>query len=397
MKRRLTLVAAAATLALAGCASATPSSPSDSPLPTASAGHGAREGAQEVAEPQSALLSVSADGEVGVLDLLSGDEQTLGTIGSPQAIASDGRYGFVTTDAGLEVVDGGAWSWDHGDHFHFYRGEPAVEGVVEGSGPAVVTGPPLSTSGPTGIFFEGSGEAVALDMEALDAGEIVERFRLDTGADSGVVAPAGEYTVVATDDGSGAAVYDAGGEVVEDAGEECADPSGAIATRVGTVIGCADGALLATTDAGPVEFERIPYPSDEPRAEAFAGRKNRPTVAALSGEQAFWLLDTRERSWTRVEVDRPLAQVVAADDADRNVVAVDADGRVVVFGPDGAERGATDPIASEGSTLVVDAQRAYLSSPEAGVVYEIDYADGARVARELATPTAPDAAIEVGR
>lgn len=110
-------------------------------------------------------------------------------------------------------------------------------------------------------------------------------------------------------------------------------------------------------------------------------------MTGLSGESAFWLLDTRTRTWTRTEVDASLTDVAAADDADGSVVALDSDGRVRVFGDDGSERGATEPIADEGSTLVVDAQRAYVSVPSSGTVYEIDYADDARIAREL-TPEA---------
>lgn len=386
----------AAVLLLAGCAPA--STADESPAPTPTSAHGTRDGAAENAEPQSTLLSVSADGDVGLFDLLTDETTELGAVGSPLALDSDGRFGFVSTPDGIDVVDSGVWSWDHGDHFHYYRADPGLPGAIPGSGKAAITTPPLSTSGATGLFFAGSGEAVAIDMAALDRGEVSEWFRLQVEADSGVVAPAGDYAIVAVDDGSGTArVYDDAGSLVEDVSAPCADPAGAITTRVGTVIGCSGGALIATADTGSVEFETVPYPSDAPRATAFAGRKNRPTVAALSGERAFWLLDTRSRSWSRADVNHELTQVAAADDADGNVVAIDASGRVRVFGPDGSDRGSTDPIASEGSTLTVDTDRAYVSAPDSGIVYEIDYADGARIARELTPATAPDVAIEVGR
>lgn len=380
----------AAILMLAGCAAGAPAA--EEPI-TPPPDHGAHAGADEAGEPQTAVLSVSPEGEVTALDLLTGDDTSIGSVDVPSAIASGGRYGFVTTASGVDIVDGGAWSWDHGDHFHFYRGEPGIRGSVAGEGPVVVSTPPLATRGATGLFFS-DGTAVAIDMAALDEGEIDEWFRIDTGADSGVVAPAGSYAVIAS---SGTArVYDDAGEETG-ATADCADPSGAIATRVGTVIGCDDGALLATSDAGPVEFERIPYPADSPRATAFAGREGRPTVAALSGKNAFWLLDTRARTWSRTEVDQALTDVVAADDVDGNVVAIDADGRVRVYGSNGSERGATEPIADEASTLVVDAQRAYLSAPSAGIVYEIDYADDARIARELTPGSGLAVSTVVGR
>lgn len=396
MKIRLA-AAPVAVLVLAGCAPAATTAP-PSPDTSAPAAHGERAGAIEMAAPQSTLLSVAADGAVGLLDLLTEETRELGTIGAPTAIDSDGRFGFVSTQQGIDVVDSGVWSWDHGDHFHHYRAEPRLTGSLPGEGPVSVTTPPLSTSGATGLFFSGSGDAVAVDMASLDGGEISEWFRLPTEANSGVVAPAGDYAVVAVDDGSDTAVvYDDEGELVDGSSAPCVDPAGAIATRAGTVIGCADGALIAMTDSGSVTFDRAPAPSDAPRATEFAGRKNRPTVAALSGDRAFWLLDVREREWERVEVSHDLVAVAAADDADGNVVAIDADGVVRVFGPDGSDRGSTDPIAHESSTLTVDTERAYVASPAEGVVYEIDYADAARIARVLTTATSPDAAVEVGR
>ena len=48
-------------------------------------------------------------------------------------------------------------------------------------------------------------------------------------------------------------------------------------------------------------------------------------------------------------------------------------------------------------SLFVDGQRAYLNAPAEGVVHEIAYADGGRIARSLETPTEPVLFAEVGR
>ncbi|MGO1255696.1 MAG: hypothetical protein ACTH1G_02595, partial [Microbacterium gubbeenense] len=61
------------------------------------------------------------------------------------------------------------------------------------------------------------------------------------------------------------------------------------------------------------------------------------------------------------------------------------------------DRGSTEPIADEDSTLVVDTQRAYVSVPSAGTVYEIDYADNARIARELVPEAGLAVSTVVGR
>ncbi len=385
-------------LGLAGCAT----TPADPAPETDGGGHGDVAGADQVAEPQSQLISVDAAGSVGLMDLLTDETSELGSIGTPEAIASDGRYAFVTTSDGLEIVDGGRWSWDHGDHFHYYRADAAIVGTLDGSGPAAVTGAPLATAGGTGVFFSGSGDAVLLDNEALSQGEVRERFRVSTGASGGAVAPVGDGAIVAAQGSTDALVYDATGERVD--AVPCDAPSGAITTRVGTVVGCADGALLATDDGGEAAIERIPYPDGAPeRALAFDGRKNRPTVSGLSGDGGIWLLDTRERAWTHVPTDRPLVAAVAADDDEGHIVALDESGRVVVSDGDGKRAAESDPLVAESLRsdavvdLVVDDQRAYLSDPSNGVVHEIDYADGARVAREIATPTDPTVATELGR
>lgn len=402
---------ALASLVLAGCAAEAADAPTTDEAPTEEQpgdGHGHVEGAQELGEPQPRLVSVSSDGTVGVLDLLTEEAEEIGSVGAPIRAASDGRFAFVETDEGVDVVDGGAWSWDHGDHFHYYAADPALPGSIPGEGPVAVATPPLATAGGTGLFSSGSGDAVLVDMKALSEGEVSELFRLETDASAGVVAPVGDAAVVALADGSDAGlarVVDAEGSPtgVEEA---CEDPSGAIATRVGTVVGCADGALLAVAPGGDVTLERIPFPDDAAeRPLAFDGRKNRPTVAGLSGSDGFWLLDTRAGEWTHAEVDATLVRVVAADDDDENVVALDDEGRVRVFGRDGEERAATEPLVADalagteasGVSLTVDTQRAYLGDPVAGVVHEIDYADGARIARELTPATSPAVSAEVGR
>lgn len=382
--------------ALAACASEAPEQVA--PAATSDAGHGEIAGAEEVSEPPLALLSIDANGTVGSIDLLSGEASEIGTVGAPSALASDGRYAFVTTADGLEIVDSGRWSWDHGDHFHYYLAEPSIVGTVPGSGDATVTTGALSTTGSTGVFFAGSGEAVLLDNAALADGEVEERFRVETGETSGVVAPLENGALVSL--GDELVYHDSVGEPTG-ASVACDAASGTITTRVGLVVGCADGAVLATWEGSAPVFEQIPYPADASadRALAFDGRKGRPTVSAVAGTAGFWLLDSREPAWALVETETPLATVVAVDDADGQVVALDTDGRVHVYAAaSGEQLAVTEPLLETvGGTesLTVDGQRAYLSDPTASVVYEIDYADGARIARTLETTA--DFVTEVGR
>lgn len=379
----------------------------------AGSGHGEIEGAEEVAEPQLHLVSIDRTGAVGMLNLLDGTSSEPGGIDPPTAVTSDGRYLFADTDSGVEIVDSGVWTWDHVDHFHYYRTSPSVLGTVAGEGSAVVTTSGNATTGGTGVFFPESGEAVLLSNEALSEGRIEEVFRLETEPHDGLAAPLGSGALVTSVDESGRAsgvgFHGADGSPVDGATAPCADAQGAATTRIGVVVGCADGALLATYSESEPRFEHIAFPdgTQAPRATDFRGRKGRPAVAALAGDQGFWLLDTRAREWRFVPTEAPLVQVSAASDDDSHVVAVDRQGRIRVFdGEAGAEIAATDGLLAEalatpeiaaGIELTVDRERAYVNDPVTGVVHEIDYRGDARVARSLETPTSPDFVAETGR
>ena len=188
---------------------------------------------------------------------------------------------------------------------------------------------------------------------------------------------------------------------------ECPDARGTITTRVGAVIGCADGALLATVADGELSLEHIPYPpgTTAAPATAFANREGRPTVAALAGGEGIWLLDTRERSWALLPAPAPLVQVTAVDDEAQHVLALADDGRVLVLdGITGALLAETPPLVAESLSrgdgeplLIADDQRAYLNAPTEQRLYEIDFADAGRIAREFATDTTPAFVVETGR
>ncbi|MCM3502616.1 ABC transporter [Microbacterium sp. P26] len=396
--RRLPVVGLLGVLALTGCAA-----PADAPAAEPVDTHGAIAGASELAEPALGLTTIDADGQVSHLDLLEETTADLGRVRAPQAVHSDGRYLFAADAAGLSIVDSGVWTWDHVDHFHYYRAPARVLGEVAGEGVATVATSNSSTTGGTGVFFPDSGEAVLLDTEALSNGEIVERFRLERAAGEGLVVPVGSFAAVASSDA--VTLHEADG--TELAGSTpCAAPTGTITTRVGAVIGCQDGALLVTVaDAGPV-VEQIPYPAGTtaPRATAFSNREGRPTVAAVAGDAGVWMLDTRERSWTLVPTPEPVVQASAVDDNAQNLLALTADGRVLVLDGETGELRAQTPAlvgaslaAGQSVSLIADQQRAYLNGPAEGRLWEIDFADGARVAREFEPSQTPLFVAETGR
>ena len=407
MRSRITLLAltGALTVALAACGTTPAEPPSGG---TTDDGHGDIAGAEEVAEPQLGLTSINPHGTVSHLDLLDESVTDIGEIPAPTDMATDGRYLFAETRDGVEIVDSGVWTWDHVDHFHYYRAEPALLGAVDGEGDATVATTNLSTTGGTGISFAGSGDAVLLDTQALSKGEISELFRIEREPHDGLVVPVGSFALVTeATDGIGTSVrgYTVDGEETG-LEEPCATPAGTITTRVGAVIGCEDGALLAHVDGDELQVERIPYPEGTamPAARDFDNREGRPTVAGLAGSEGIWVLDTRARSWTLLPSPAPLVHVTAVDDEDGHLLALAQDGRVLVLDDEsGAVVAETPPLAAESltagmaPTLIADQHRAYLSAPAEHRLYEIDYADAARVARTFDTATEPAFVAETGR
>lgn len=400
-------------LLLAGCGSP---STAQAPTPEASEpassgnGHGAISGAAEVAEPQLRLVAIDAEGETSMLDLLNGTQSRLGKVRPPADVSTDGRYVFAAGNTGVDIVDSGAWTWDHVDHFHYYRAEAKNIGRVDGGGTATIATGMLSTAGTTGMFFPTSGEAVLLDNAALAGGSISETLRFKTAPHAGLIAPLGEGAVVTESNNAGKAArlraIDAKGE--ELASIACPAAAGTIATRVGLVIGCSDGAVIATAEGATPEFERIPYPQGAAApATEFDGRKSRPTVAGLSTDAGVWLLNTRQRTWEWLPTSTPVIAAATVDDAERHVVVIGTDGTVQVYNASSKEPVAStkplvsaslaDPAYADKIQLTVDAQRAYINAPSEGLVYEIDFADDARIARTLELPTKPLHFVETGR
>ncbi|WP_431795103.1 ABC transporter [Microbacterium enclense] len=397
---RLLSLSLVSLLALAGCAATDPTA--SPPEPTTDT-HGEIAGAAELAEPALGLTSIDAEGRVSHLDLLDESTADLGAVRSPRAVHSDGRYLFAADETGVSIVDSGVWTWDHVDHFHYYRAEARVLGDVEGRGVATVVTSNSSTTGGTGVFFPDSGDAVLLDTEALSKGRIEESFRLSGEPGAGLVVPVGSFAAVAT--GDVVTLHTADGAPTDDSAA-CIEPAGTITTRVGAVIGCQDAALLVHVEDEKPVVERIPYPAGAtaPRAVAFANREGRPRVAALAGDAGIWVLDTRARAWTLLAAPEPIVQVTAVDDADANLLALTPDGRVLVLdGETGARRAASLPLvaaslaAGANATLVADHQRAYLNGPIEGRLWEIDFADGARIAREFVPERTPTFFAETGR
>ncbi|WP_194420607.1 hypothetical protein [Microbacterium abyssi] len=395
MRSRLAAVCGILILALTAC-SAAPGN-AGSPSSDTGDGHGEIAGAHELAEPALHLTTIDAEGTVHHLDLLDEGQSVLAGIEPIDDLVSDGRYLFGIREGSVTVIDSGVWTWSHIDHFHYYEAPAKVIGEITGPGSAAVVPGEVGV----GMLFE--GEAVLIETPALADGEIVESFRIPVDAHDGLVVPLTQGAAVTEPDATGAVqalrMIAADGTTGESVA--CAAAAGTIITVVGTVVGCADGAVLSV-GGDPGEWERIAYPADaaaqaHQRAMSFAARKSRPTVAALAGDTGFWLLDTRERTWSLHDIGEELVQVAAVDDDASRVLALTADGAVLILS-DGEITARTEPLVAAslddpglaaGVTFVVDQNRAYLNGPAEQTMWEIDPADGARISRTFETGAAP--------
>ncbi|GAB3547325.1 lipoprotein [Arthrobacter tumbae] len=388
---------------LAACATPDAGTQPDagSQTPAETAPHGYIAGAQENSEPQTGLLTLDREtGEAQLLSLLTEETVDAGTFGPVSTVHQDGRYTFITTDDGMDVFDTGAWTVAHGDHDHYYSAEPGVVGTLELEDPGAVAG----NGSVIAVFSDSEGYASLYLREDLDAGRIVETGRITTSPHRGVAVPFEDFFLVSV----------AGADGIPDGVEvrnlddqtvlpkaRCPGLSAHAQTRAGVVFSCTDGALLITEDDGAFAAEHIPYPADasaEP-ADTLNHRPGSNELAGPAGDTGVWHLDVSERVWTFLETPVPVVAASAVGGDTQRVLAVSTDGSLLSLNP---ESGAVlnqvpllEHVEDSVPQLRIDTSRAYVSDPNGSTVYEIDYADGLRVARSFDVPSA-DFLLETG-
>ncbi|MFD6268642.1 zinc ABC transporter permease AztB [Nocardia asteroides] len=402
-------VAALAVLPLAGCGSG------EEPAVVAETPHGFVEGAEEMSEAQTRLIVTDArTGETRVVDLLS-EKVTPFAAGSvvaqsgsdpmPTRLAGDGRFGFVSSGGRYTIVDGGAWTVDHGDHRHYYSAPIRAVGG-DSAGPSEGSSGAAPGSGDRGgvwvsahsdavltVAVSAAGESSVFDRAALGAGTVAPPRRIE-----GIAVPYAERLVV-VDRAGQVTTRERDGSAARTQPVTCADPRGQAVTRRGVVFGCADGALVVAQRDGAFVAEKIPYPAPPAdRATAFTHRPGSTTLTALAGRHGVWTLDIRAKTWTLT----PVADAVAVNTAGEGA-------SLLVLTRDGVLRG-LDPVtgaetarlallagpADEHATIHVDPDRAYVNDARARTVHEIAYNDNLRVARTFPLDIDPTLMVETG-
>lgn len=340
------------------------------------------EGPRESERPLTHLVLVEKQtGAAAVLDGAEAVETAVGEFGPIDAVSGDGRYAYLRGDVGLTILDGGAWTFDHGDHAHYYEATPAVVGRVEGRFVAV------QGQGALTVARRDDGAVQPLDRNAFARGEVSRLPGPSEKADAAVAF--GRDVITVTDRG-----LVRNGDRAAMLGH-CPAVTGAAVLRRAVVLGCGGGALRITRRGGALAAESIPFGDVGPRMPLgpFGYRRQANSLAAVAGDEV-WLLNGLR--WTSM----PLPGVVAVNTAGGDtVLALTRDGTLHALDmAAGVRTGQVEVLGTPLGTPVIEvgAGRAYVNDAAARAVHEIDYSNGLRVVRTHPTNVTPDFMVAAG-
>lgn len=377
-------------LLLAGCGS--PETPTES---TTSAAHDDTGiDAQESKDPVTRLVLVEPDtGATVVFDAAEETETSLGEFGGTDGISGDGRFAYLRGADAITVVDGGSWTFDHGDHSHYYVEPAGVAGHLDGRFADAVGQRTLT------VVRRDDGTVDVLDRDALGEHRVTTVDGFGPLRDIAEIAPLGEDLVTVTRAGVISAVGPDGS--AQPLGQ-CPGATGASMVSGALIFGCADGAVRIAKRAGKLTADPMPFGNARPATKVgpLSYRYGGSTLAAVTTDEV-WVLDGRRGAWASVRVPGAIAANAVSGDS---VLVLTADGQLRRFDTKtGAQTAAVPlfdgPVPSAGPTPVieVDADRAYINDAAGRAVYEVDYRDGLRLARTLKTSIAPGFMVETGR
>lgn len=370
--------------------------------------HGYVAGAEEASEAQTTMAVAERGSDTVHLLPLSAEHQDRAKAIEldihAERLEQDGRFVYVS-DGGrtIEIIDSGAWTVDHGDHVHFYRAQPRSLGSLTLEAPATT----IVGNGERTVIGSADGTVTVLDRGALeDGGRADDAARagrsIDTDSSTALAAPLDDGLVLAVGDDPARPAdrlvfTDAEGST-SGPEQECVAPEGVAILRAGVAIGCRDG--VALFDPGPEPaFRLLTYgESTALRADGF-GYRPRSNEAAAPAGGGLWSVDAAHTELRHVAVPGAVIASAASPADDATALALDEIGTLRSLDRDTGEvlaQAALDGVTGK-SALELDSQRAYVTAADKRAVYEIDYADGLRVARSLAVPVRPDLMVEVGR
>ncbi|WP_434739382.1 hypothetical protein [Micromonospora sp. SH-82] len=379
------------TLALSACAS------SDDPTAVEETPHGYVAGAEELAEPRSAIAyATRGDQRLHLLDLTATTEKEIVLSLGAERVTEDGRFVYVGDgDRRLEIVDTGVWTVDHTDHVHYYLAPARSVGTLTLDAPVTtVAGFEAHTTVGTA-----DGKVTVLDRRELEAGKVAELATIDSGSSSALAVPYAKQLLVAVGDDPGQpanriTAMSERGERTGALDVPCVAPRGWAVLRGGAVIACEDSLVRVRLEGEKLTATTLPSPQTPVATDMF-GYRPRSNEAAVADRAGIWSVNAAKATLRYLPAGgREL--VAAASPADGStVLALDRSGTLISYDLETGKVLAQKTVPA--ASLMLDIDRAYLAEPAARVIYEIDYRDGLRTARTLRVAEQPDLAVEVGR
>lgn len=250
-----------------------------------------------VSSADSAALSVLNLENNEVLDTFALTHKASSLYASPGY-----RYGIAMyrDDDGLvEVIDGGQYQEDHGDHLHPYEKDPSKLNVsIAGANPTHYE----IHAGRGAIFFDGAEGVVSKVIEFGDAqlaAGTANSFEL-AAAHHGTAEPLGEHILVSNKGDSASSLpekvdlfhfHDGDGfELDQTFDETCPGLHGSFTTEEGSVFGCSDGVLVIKEGDNhaftATKIANIAAIGDS-RIGSFSGYAESHLVAGWAGDNLF--------------------------------------------------------------------------------------------------------------
>ena len=295
------------------------------------------------------------DGETGalsVIDLETGhvhqDEFDLGSRAGRIYPTKSGRFAVaVSSDANaVNIVDGGMYLEEHGDHFDKVEREASLLGIgLTGDRPVhMYVGGEWAT-----VYYDGSGDFVLINEHELEEeGASYVPIRMNAGAHHGAVIPL-EHDLFAVSlqhpDYAqnpeeyrlpiGAEIWDLDGNVLHSA-EGCPDLHGDAGNGHVAVFGCTGGALMVEAHHGDYEDAFIPAPDGSPddfRLTSVWGYDGLDHFFALGSAVGLYVVEPEEGEMDQLipatEDLRPI-QVALSHDGELLIVVM-SDGEVRLY------------------------------------------------------------------
>lgn len=381
---------------LAGCSSAADPSAAPTSATDEHAGDQADKTATTATEAATVTprLVITYDGGIQVLDAT-----TLETVSSIDLAgfnrinsAGDGRTVMVSTAGGFQVLDAGTWAEPHGDHSHYYTGEPSLTDVTFA---AAKPGHVVVHEGRTALFDDGTGDVVVFDSgDVADAGREAREYTTPS-AHHGVAVELTDGRLLVsegTDEArTGIRVLDADNAEIASS-DQCPGVHGeAVAADEAVVIGCQDGALVyaggvITKVTSPDAYGRIGNQAGSEVSPIVLGDYKTDADAELERPTRISLINTQTAELTLVDLPSSYTfRSLGRGDAGEALV-LGTDGQLHVIDPETAALTRSIPVmpaweepeewqVARPALTVLDGS-AYITDPATRTIYAVDIETG---------------------